>query len=298
MISEREKGEQERIAIWRASRRKTFLKGIMPFARNPIVHAAFERVDHYDFVPTGQEYLAYSVRGIIPLGQESSISMPSLTAVMIDNLDLTGSERVLEIGTASGYSAALLSCCAKEVFTVEYNERLVLSAQERLRNLGYNNIEVYVGDGALGRPEKAPFDAILVTAGARRIPRALRDQLAEGGRIVLPVGSDRRNLWLIKAEKREGRLTNVRVIERKIMFYTLVSNAHGGWTNDQLNPPAGPRTKPIEPPTIKSFEETSVMGALISLEEWVKLADQRNLNPEQRAYLDRVKAHLELARSL
>lgn len=286
MTSER---EQERIAAWRASQRESFLKRIMPFAKGDIVRAAFEHVDRYDFTPKGQEYLAYSVNGIIPLGQESSISMPSLTAVMIDNLGLTGSERVLEIGTASGYSAALLSRCAKEVFTVEYNEKLALSAQERLKNLGYNNVEVRVGDGALGLPEKAPFDAILITAGARRIPRALRNQLAEAGRIVLPVGSDSLDLRLIKADKQQGRLTNVRVIEKNIRFYKLASSAHGGWENDQL------KLKPIE---FQQLGGTSAMDVVRSLEERIKLAKQRDLDPDERKHLEVLDAHLELVKSL
>lgn len=123
----------------------------------------------------------------IPLDGGSSISQPSLVAQMIDLLDLTGDEHVLEIGTASGYSAAILSLCCKNVDTIEIDPELGKNAKERLKHLGFKNVSVHIGDGSLGIPSKAPFDAIIVTAAARKIPKALIDQLKAGGRMIIPI---------------------------------------------------------------------------------------------------------------
>lgn len=132
---------------------------------------------------------AYSDNAI-PLGSDSSISQPSLVAEMIDLLDLKGSEHVLEIGTASGYSCAILSLCCKEVDTIEIDSGLASSAKKRLAGLGFKNITVHAGDGSLGLPKKAPFDAVVVTAAVKKIPKPLISQLKAGGRMVVPVVSD------------------------------------------------------------------------------------------------------------
>ena len=157
---------------------------------NKLVNKAFKKVDRKLFVPKEYEDLAYSDTPI-PLDGGSSISQPSLVLEMIDLLELTGKEHVLEIGTASGYSAAILSYCCKKVDTIEINPRLAKVAKERLKALGYKNIKVHVGDGTLGLTAKAPFDGIVVTAAAEKIPAHLIEQLKNGGRIVIPVGKVR-----------------------------------------------------------------------------------------------------------
>lgn len=152
-----------------------------------LVNTAFNRVDRKLFVPKQYAYLAYSDTPI-PLDGDSLISQPSLVVEMIELLELTGREHVLEIGTASGYSAAILSYCCKRVDTIEINPYLAKTAKARLKALGFRNITVHIGDGAFGLPAEAPFDAIIVTAAAKEIPNALVEQLKDGGRIVIPVG--------------------------------------------------------------------------------------------------------------
>ena len=153
---------------------------------NSLVCKAFGKVDRKLFVPSAFADYAYS-DSAIPLNNDSSISQPSLVAQMIDLLQLTGREHVLEIGTASGYSAAILSLCCRQVHTIEINSKLAKSAQKRLKDLGFNNITVHTGDGSLGLASKAPFDGIIVTAAVREIPKALIVQLKNGGKIVIPV---------------------------------------------------------------------------------------------------------------
>lgn len=135
----------------------------------------------------------------MPIGQGQTISQPFMVAAMAEALLLSGGERVLEIGGGSGYQAAVLSLLAREVHAVEMHEELALPCGERLARLGYANVHVHVGDGSLGWPAEAPFEAILVTAAAPDIPPPLEAQLAEGGRLVLPVGSpDEQRLLLLE----------------------------------------------------------------------------------------------------
>jgi protein-L-isoaspartate(D-aspartate) O-methyltransferase len=152
-----------------------------------LVNKAFNKVDRKLFAPKEYVGLAYSDTPI-PLDGDSLISQPPLVAEMIELLELTGREHVLEIGTASGYSAAILSYCCKKVETMEINPNLAKKAKARLKMLGYDNIAVHTGNGALGLSAEAPFDAIVVTAAAEKIPAALIEQLKNGGRIVIPVG--------------------------------------------------------------------------------------------------------------
>ena len=165
---------------------------------------AMAAVPRHEFVPERFRDYAY-VDKPLPIGEGQTISQPFMVAAMAEALELTGSERVLEIGAGSGYQAAVLSLLAREVITVENRTPLALAAQERLAALGYAHVHVHNGDGSAGFADAAPYDAILVTAGAPEIPRVLVDQLREGGRLVIPVG-DQDNQNLVQARKENGEL--------------------------------------------------------------------------------------------
>lgn len=148
---------------------------------------AFRRVDRKHFVPTMSVEHAYNDRALT-LTHGQTISQPYMTALMSQALQLTGNERVLEIGTGSGFQTAILSRLAKEVYTVERVEFLATTAEDRLLDLGYKNIHFKLGDGSLGWPEHAPFDRIVFTAACPKIPQAVEKQLRDGGILVAPVG--------------------------------------------------------------------------------------------------------------
>jgi protein-L-isoaspartate(D-aspartate) O-methyltransferase len=168
------------------------------------VLAAMEAVPRHEFVPKESRDRAYDDLPL-PIGGGQTISQPYIVAAMTAAIHVLPGERVLEIGTGCGYQAAVLSRLAKEVFTVERRPELALSAAERLALLGYSNVHVHCGDGTLGLPDFAPFDAILVAAAAPRIPGPLLAQLSEGGRMILPVGdTEHQELQLI--EKRGDTL--------------------------------------------------------------------------------------------
>ena len=155
---------------------------------DPRVLDAMRRVPRHLCVPPDYRDLAYS-DGPLPIGHGQTISQPYIVAYMTALLRLKGDEKVLEIGTGSGYQAAVLAHLAREVHTVERIPALAEQAAERLRQLGYTNVTVHLGDGTLGLPQFAPYDAILVTAAAPQVPQSLLEQLADGGRLVIPVGS-------------------------------------------------------------------------------------------------------------
>ena len=177
--------------------------------KDPRVLSALLKVERHRFVP--EEYLnsAYFDQPL-PIGEGQTISQPYIVALMTELLELKGNEKVLEIGTGSGYQAAILAELAKEVYTIEIIESLALRAKNRLLELGYQNIRVKAGDGYLGWPEAAPFDAIIVTAAPDHIPKPLIEQLKEGGRMVVPVGTHTQEL--IKIVKRSGKMETTNVI--------------------------------------------------------------------------------------
>jgi protein-L-isoaspartate(D-aspartate) O-methyltransferase len=148
---------------------------------------AMRRVPRHLFVPRDQQPLAYTDRAL-PIAGNQTISQPFMVATMTEALAVEPASLVLEVGTGSGYQAAVLSLLAKEVLSIERRPELAAAAAATLRSLGYGNVKVIVGDGTLGAPELAPFDGILVTAGAPRVPAALLDQLRDQGRLVIPVG--------------------------------------------------------------------------------------------------------------
>jgi protein-L-isoaspartate(D-aspartate) O-methyltransferase len=160
-------------------------------ARNvtdPQVIRAMQDVPRHAFVPEKLRSLAYS-DGPLPIGEGQTISQPYIVAFMTEALKLKPDDKVLEIGTGSGYQAAVLAEIVDSVFTIEIIESLGKTAGTRLKELGYHNIVVRIGDGYQGWPEETPFDAIIVTAAPERIPQPLIDQLKVGGRLVIPVGS-------------------------------------------------------------------------------------------------------------
>jgi protein-L-isoaspartate(D-aspartate) O-methyltransferase len=156
--------------------------------RDARVLDAFRRVPREEFVPPRLVDFAYADTPL-PIGDEQTISQPYIVAVTLEALELVGTERVLEIGTGSGYAAALLTCLAREVYSVERIRSLAEDARTRLARLGYP-VQVHHGDGTLGWPEHAPYDAIAVAAGGPSVPPALAAQLAPGGRMVIPVRHD------------------------------------------------------------------------------------------------------------
>jgi protein-L-isoaspartate(D-aspartate) O-methyltransferase len=165
--------------------------------RDPAILAAMREVPREAFVSERHRQFAYD-DGPLPILEGQTISQPYVVALMIQMLYLKPEDRVLEIGTGSGYAAAILSRIASEVHTVERVESLVHYAQQNLAAVGYENVHVHHGDGTLGWPEYAPYDAIIVAAGGPQIPQALKDQLAVGGRLVMPVGSEQRAQRLVR----------------------------------------------------------------------------------------------------
>ena len=148
---------------------------------------AMLRVDRHEFVPEEVRHLAYADRPL-PIGEGQTISQPYIVGLMTDLLELTKGDKVLEVGTGSGYQAAILAELVDHVYTIEIINSLAQSAEKILKRLGYTNIDVKIGDGYMGWKEFAPFDAIIVTAAPPHIPQPLVDQLKEGGRLVIPIG--------------------------------------------------------------------------------------------------------------
>ncbi len=174
---------------------------------DPRVKAAMARVPRHEFVPESVRGRAYDNRPL-PIGHGQTISQPYIVALMTDLLELGEDAVVLDVGTGSGYQAAVLAEIAARVYSIEIVAELGREARARLERLGYENVEVKIGDGFFGWPEKAPFDGILIAAAADEIPQPLIDQLKPGGRMILPHGDPSRSQDLLVLEKNEsGELT-------------------------------------------------------------------------------------------
>ncbi len=169
---------------------------------------AMRKVMRHQFVPQRYRRFAYEDRPL-PIGKGQTISQPYIVALMTELLGLTGKERVLEIGTGSGYQAAVLAELAAYVYTIEILPTLAERADELLRRLGYKNIRIKCGDGYLGWEEYAPFDAIIVTCAPEEIPQALVEQLADRGRMVIPLGSFYQELKLIEKQNNEIKIRSI-----------------------------------------------------------------------------------------
>jgi protein-L-isoaspartate(D-aspartate) O-methyltransferase len=170
---------------------------------DPRVLAAMGAVPRHRFVPDYLTPLAYSDRPL-PIGSGQTISQPYIVALMTQWAEVKPGDKVLEVGTGSGYQAAVLAELTGQVFSIELKPELAEAAATRLRDLGYDRIRVRCGDGYQGWPEEAPFDAILVTATAPEVPQALKNQLKEGGRVVIPVGDPGRVQQLLRLRKVKG----------------------------------------------------------------------------------------------
>ncbi|MBI5551793.1 MAG: protein-L-isoaspartate(D-aspartate) O-methyltransferase [Desulfobacterales bacterium] len=187
--------------------------------RQEQVLRAMERVPRHRFVPAHLAARAYD-DGPLPIGYDQTISQPYIVALMSELLDLQPGRRVLEIGAGSGYQAAVLSQMGAHVYSIEIIPQLGEAARTLLFALGYRNIHVKIGDGYLGWPEAAPFDGIIVTCAPSQIPEPLKAQLAEGGRIVIPVGGPHVQR-LVRLTKTQGRLVEEKVVD--VRFVPMVN---------------------------------------------------------------------------
>jgi protein-L-isoaspartate(D-aspartate) O-methyltransferase len=177
-----------------------------------------------------EEYTNYAYDdGPLPIMEGQTISQPYVVALMIQELQIGPEDTVLEIGTGSGYAAAIISRIAAQVYTVERLENLVRYARQKLEALGYANVHVHHGDGTLGWPEHAPYDAIIVAAGGPEVPAALKEQLAIGGRMIIPVGSEQRAQRLIKITRKADNAYEERTLSH-VRFVPLIGQQ--GWDKE------------------------------------------------------------------
>ncbi|HKO16626.1 MAG TPA: protein-L-isoaspartate(D-aspartate) O-methyltransferase [Gemmatimonadaceae bacterium] len=198
-------------------------KGIRDLA----VLRAFELTPRHQFVPTGIRHRAYE-DSALPIGSSQTISQPSIHAQYLELLQLTGHERVLEVGTGSGYQTVLLSHLVEQVFSIERIPALFHQAREAIQRTGANNVSLLLGDGTVGWREYAPYQAILVSAGAPAVPEPLLQQLAEGGRLLVPVGSLGEQ-QLVLYRRMQDRVES-RVVA-PVRFVPLVG--HHGWEGER-----------------------------------------------------------------
>lgn len=180
---------------------------------------AMSTVAREQFVPKDVRLYSYS-DGPLPIGEGQTISQPYIVAYMTQALKLKPYHRVLEVGTGSGYQAAILAEIVDSVYTIEIVEKLGIKSRNLLRSLGYNNVQVRIGDGYHGWPEKAPFDAIIVTAGAEYIPQPLIDQLKNGGRMIIPVGPHRGVRQLVRVDKKDGKVKKKELMAVRFVPFT------------------------------------------------------------------------------
>ena len=194
--------------------------------KNQRILDAFRKIERHKFIPEDLRSSSYADFPV-PIGEGQTISQPYIVALMTECLSLTGQEKVLEIGTGSGYQTAILAELAKEVYSIERFERLAKSAEKIVNELGYTNIKIKVGDGTLGWEEEAPFDRIIITAASPRIPLPLTEQLKENGKLILPLGESFSQV-LTLVEKKKDRLESIQVCG--CVFVPLVGKY--GWKGE------------------------------------------------------------------
>lgn len=185
---------------------------------HPKVIQAFRDVPREAFLPQDKKDQAW-YDGPVEIGHNSTVSQPYIVALMTQLLELEGNEKVLEVGTGSGYQAAILSKLAKKVYTIDISPELTAEAKDRLKALGFENVLLLSGDGSAGYPESAPYDAIVVTAGSPKIPPPLIAQLKIGGRLVIPVGDEVSQMILVAT--RRAKDIETRILE-PVRFVPLV----------------------------------------------------------------------------
>jgi len=191
---------------------------------NEGVISAMLKVERHLFVPVENRSMAYLDRPL-PIGEGQTISQPSLVAFMTETLNLKRDDKVLEIGTGSGYQAAILGELVDSVFTIEIIETLGIRAKKLLDDLGYKNIFVKIGDGHQGWQEHAPFDAIIVTCAPSEIPKPLKKQLAEGGRMIIPVGPEYTVQELVLLVKKNGKVNQQEILP--VRFVPMLKEGGG-----------------------------------------------------------------------
>jgi protein-L-isoaspartate(D-aspartate) O-methyltransferase len=186
------------------------------------VLSAMLRVPRHEFVPEQSRTLAYEDHPL-PIGEEQTISQPYIVAIMLETLEISANDKVLEIGTGSGYVTALLAELAAQVFSVERHTSLATKAAEVINRLGYKNVQIVVGDGSQGLPPYAPYDVILVSAAATELPSVLLSQLREGGCMIIPIGSaDSQQLQFIRMQNGEAQVS----LRDMCRFVPLVSSVN------------------------------------------------------------------------
>jgi len=187
-----------------ALRKKMVQEQLIPRGiKDKRVLAAFGKIERHKFIPEDLISNAYSDFPV-PIGKNQTISQPYIVALMTENLCLTGVEKILEVGTGSGYQTAILAELGKEVYSIERLDQLSKKAEATLKEMGYHNISLKVGDGTLGWPEAAPFDRIIITAASPQIPLPLAEQLKENGKLILPLGETLGQALTLVEKKKDG----------------------------------------------------------------------------------------------
>ena len=211
--------------------------------RSQVVLDAMRKVPREEFIPERLKEFAYE-DSPLPIAAEQTISQPYIVALMTEALDLEGGEKVLEIGTGSGYAAAVLAEIAAEVYTVERIGELAEKAASTIQSLGYRNVHVVHGDGTRGWAAEAPYDAIIVAAGGPEIPASLKEQLKVGGRLVIPVGTDPRAQELVRVTRAsEADFKSEDIAD--VRFVPLIGKE--GWAPEELPVPPAPRPAGVRP---------------------------------------------------
>lgn len=192
-----------------------------PFS--PALNRALEKVDRRHFVPVDHQHEAQGDYPL-PIGHGQTISQPSLVAYMTEELALPEGAKVLDVGTGSGYQTALLAELCAEVFSIEVIPELAQTARRKLESRGYQNIHYRIGDGHAGWPEAAPFDGIVVSAAAETLPAALPDQLAEGGRLVIPIGPTNGHQTLYRIERTTTGFEKKKLLDVRFVPLVAIDN--------------------------------------------------------------------------